>query len=439
MNNESLLYEIPKIYTALAQWLACLIYIIPLKKRNKNGWLVAVISLGLFVQVGINHIAGIYHPRIWLGFMLFSFLAMCMLIWTCLEVSITEMGFLAIRAFIVAEFAASFEWQIFYFLAEKEYATRAFSHLCVVVIYCAVFISLLFIEKRHLPVRSRLFISPKEVLNSALIGGVVFLMSNLSFLHGNTPFSSSMNREIFYIRTLVDFVGVVMLYAQLEMRREADLKHELAAMDSILHKQYEIYRISKENDELINRKYHDLKHQIEIIRNENDPEKREVYLKEIDSAIKQHQAENQTGNEVLDTILFGKSLYCAENQINFTCVADGKLLNFMEVMDICTIFGNALDNAIESVEKIKDAEKRLISMTVSSQNSFVLIRFDNYFESTIKMEEGMPLTTKKDAGNHGYGIKSIRLTAEKYGGSATVHTEDKWFSLLVLLPLPESE
>ncbi len=436
---KDLLYEIPKLYTALAQWLACLIYIIPLKKRIKKEWLVTVLAVGLLVQIGINYVAGIMHPRIWLGFMFLAFLGMCLLLFTCLEVSLTEMGFLVIRAFIVAEFAASLEWQIFFFLAEMGLATRASANLCLVLIYSFVFISLFFIEKRHLPTTERLRVRPKELWNSALIGGAVFLMSNLSFLHGNTPFSSTMEREIFYIRTLVDFVGVVMLYAQLEMRREADLRHELAAMDSVLHKQYEIYRISKENDELINRKYHDLKHQIQVIRQESDPEKREAYLKEMDSAIRKHQAENRTGNNVLDTILFGKALYCAENEINFTCVADGKLLNFMEVMDICTIFGNALDNAIESVEKIKDTDKRLISMNVSAQNSFVLIRFDNYFESKIKMEEGMPLTTKKDAKNHGYGIKSIRLTAEKYGGSATVHTQDKWFSLLVLLPLPETQ
>lgn len=398
-----------------------------------------VLLIGLVVQIGINYVAGILHPRIWLGFMFLAFFSMCMLIFCCLEVSLKEMGFLAIRAFIVAEFAASLEWQIFYFLAGAGFHTKVWENLCLVIIYSVVFVSVFFIEKRHLPSTERLRIGQRELWNSVFIGSVVFLMSNLSFLHGNTPFSSTTEREIFYIRTLVDFVGVVMLYAQLEMRREADLRHELAAMDSILHKQYEIYRLSKENDELINRKYHDLNHQIQIIRQESDPEKRELYLKEMDSAIKKHQAENRTGNHVLDTILFGKSLYCAENQINFTCVADGKLLNFMEVMDICTVFGNALDNAIESVEKIKDTEKRLVSMNVSSQNSFALIRFDNYFEGKIKMEEGMPLTTKKDVRNHGYGIKSIRFTAEKYGGSITVHVQENWFSLLVLLPLPEKE
>lgn len=51
-------------------------------------------------------------------------------------------------------------------------------------------------------------------------------------------------------------------------------------------------------------------------------------------------------------------------------VADGTLLDFMDIMDICSIFGNALDNAIECELKIADKEKRLIHVTVSQQKNF---------------------------------------------------------------------
>lgn len=67
--------------------------------------------------------------------------------------------------------------------------------------------------------------------------------------------------------------------------------------------------------------------------------------------------QNKTGNKVLDTVLTTKSLYCNKHGIIFTCVADGTLLDFMDVMDICSIFGNALDNAIECEMKIPEKEK----------------------------------------------------------------------------------
>ena len=49
-------------------------------------------------------------------------------------------------------------------------------------------------------------------------------------------------------------------------------------------------------------------------------------------------------------------------------------------MDLCSIFGNALDNAIESAEKLEDPEKRQIKVYVYAQNQFVIIRFENFYD-----------------------------------------------------------
>ncbi len=432
--SVQVLPDIPRFYTALAEWLACLVYIIPLRKRVTGISLLAVVAGAGFLQFGIHYLAGLVHPFFWLGWMFFAVAVMFGFIWTACSLSAKDVGFYTIRAFIIAEFAASFEWQIHYFVMKKGQGESGWDVFLLVIIYAAVFTSVFLIERRHLPRGGRLEVRLRELWTALLIGGSVFLMSNISFVYQNTPFSSTMGSELLYIRTLVDFAGIIMLYAQMEQRKEAELRRELAGMDGILRKQYDRYRLSKENDELISRKYHDLKHQIAVIRAESNPAKKEAYLKEMDRALRRHEAENRTGNGVLDTILFSKAMYCSENNIQFTCVADGSLLDFMDVMDICTIFGNALDNAIESVEKIKDSEKRLISMTVASQNDFLIIRFENYFESTVKMDDGMPLTTKRDRANHGFGIKSIRLVAEKYQGSLTVHTEGQWFSLRILIP-----
>jgi sensor histidine kinase regulating citrate/malate metabolism len=189
-----------------------------------------------------------------------------------------------------------------------------------------------------------------------------------------------------------------------------------------------------------------LKHQVSVIRAETDPEKRSSYLTEIEKGMDMYGAQHKTGNTALDTILMTKNLVCAKQNIVFTCVADGALLDFMEVMDICTIFGNALDNAIEAVMKLHDPEKRLIRLALYAQNNFVMIRFENYYESEIKIEEGLPRggkpgllaglpeTTKGDTGYHGFGLKSIRHTVEKYHGTITIHTENDWFVLRVLVP-----
>jgi sensor histidine kinase regulating citrate/malate metabolism len=208
------------------------------------------------------------------------------------------------------------------------------------------------------------------------------------------------------------------------------------AARNVLTRQYEQYAVSKENMETLNRRYHDLKYQINIIRMETDAEKKAEYLNELEKGIKIYEAGYKTGNHVLDVVLSAKARLCAESRVNFTCVADGALLGFMSVMDICSVVGNALDNAIESVMRLPDAEKRLIKMALYIQNGYTVLRFENYTEDRPIFENGLPLTSKSDKKNHGYGLKSMKSTAEKYGGVLNARVENNWFTLSVSIPTP---
>lgn len=142
---------------------------------------------------------------------------------------------------------------------------------------------------------------------------------------------------------------------------------------------------------------------------------------------------------MLDTILTSKSLYCQQHGITLTCVADGAALDFMDTMDLCSLFGNALDNAIESVEKLPDSEQRLIHLVVTRKKNFVWIRVENTYDGAFRADGTLPKTTKTDARYHGYGLKSIYDTAEKYGGTAEISTQEKRFTLKVLLPVQQNK
>ena len=142
------------------------------------------------------------------------------------------------------------------------------------------------------------------------------------------------------------------------------------------------------------------------------------------------------GNPVLDVILTTKERTCADRGISFTAVADGSLLSNMSSMDIASLFGNALDNAIEATSKLADPEQRLIKLALFEQNSFTVVRVENYYDSRLKKDaEGNLRTTKRDDQHrHGFGVKSIRHIAQQYGGEVTIRTNDHWFVLTVLLP-----
>ena len=260
-------------------------------------------------------------------------------------------------------------------------------------------------------------------------------MSNLSFVYRDAPFTGSQLTDIYNVRTLVDLAGVAMLYAYHVQRCELYMQRELDAIQNILQNQYAQYRQSRESIEVINHKYHDLKHQIAVLRAEPDAQRRSAYLDGMEEEIRDYEAQNKTGNSVLDTVLTGKSLYCARHGVELTCVADGARLGFMDVMDICTIFGNILDNAIEYELGVEEQGKRLIHLAVYAKKDFLVIRCENYCPEILKFQDGLPVSTKTDAAYHGYGIKSIRRAAGKYGGAVTVHNAEEWFQIKVVVPL----
>lgn len=230
-----------------------------------------------------------------------------------------------------------------------------------------------------------------------------------------------------------------MLFSQQDKREELRMRGENQAMNIVLQRQYEQYRMSIDNIELLRKEFHDLKHYMIAIRQEQNPEKREEYLSQMEQAILLQEAFSNTGNQVLDIVLTTKNIYCTKNKITFTCLANGNLLSFMHVKDICSIFGNALDNAIECVSQFESTDKRLIRLSMFQKNEFLMIQFENYTENPLVLNKNsLPSTTKFDKQYHGYGLKSIQMATKKYGGSMTLHCKDNWFTLQLLFPLNPS-
>ena len=150
--------------------------------------------------------------------------------------------------------------------------------------------------------------------------------------------------------------------------------------------------------------------------------------------IRVYETQNKTGNQILDAVLTNKAMICQNKEIELKFIVDGEALSFIDDMDVSALFGNMLDNAIESAEKQQEKQKRLIWLYVTREKQFVRIRTENYCDEKIHFKNGMPVTTKKDRRLHGYGMKSIKSTVEKYHGSVVAAQENNWFELKILLP-----
>lgn len=225
------------------------------------------------------------------------------------------------------------------------------------------------------------------------------------------------------------------LWEQVGQQQRLKLQHDLDIREQLWLQQKIQFQVSTENVELINRKCHDLKHQIALLRRISDQTKREESIRSLEQSVMIYDAMIKTGNDILDTVLTEKSLVCEARGIELTCVADGGCLNFMDAVDIYTMFGNALDNAIECVSKLEDPEQRVISIMVFSRADVVILQLENYHAGELVFDGDLPVTNKEQNGYHGFGLKSIRYTAEKYRGFLTVETADRIFLLRVTIPL----
>ena len=139
-----------------------------------------------------------------------------------------------------------------------------------------------------------------------------------------------------------------------------------------------------------------------------------------------------TGNEFLDIILRNKAANAREKQIDFSAMVDFNGIDFMEPFDISTIFGNALDNAIEASEKLPE-ELRLITVRAESIRDMLVITVENHTLPDASPVEG---TTKKDRFIHGFGIPNIKNAVEKYGGQCSFRQENGTYRLKIIIPLP---
>jgi sensor histidine kinase regulating citrate/malate metabolism len=162
-------------------------------------------------------------------------------------------------------------------------------------------------------------------------------------------------------------------------------------------------------------------------------------LDEIKTAVEKYELTANTGNKALDVVLTEKTYLCNKNEINFSFMVKGEELSFMHTSDIASLFGNAIDNAIEYEKTVENKNKRYILLRVYRKVSLLSIHVENYCNQSYEMCDGLPVTTKSDKDNHGFGLKSIRYVAQKYGGNVTVKSDGGLFTLDIILPVSEQK
>lgn len=429
--------DIPRVFTAISEWAACIVYLLVIHRRVSIRRTMLTAAFGLALMIAIQYLDGIAPLFFWIFGMLLAFASMFAIIMAGSGISKRESLYITARAFVLAELVASLHWQIATFAGTdmKDYSIPGFNNALLLLVYLVCFTIAWAIERRNFSNTETFLPTLSATVGTIAITVATFAMSNLSFVSTNTPFSGTVGQEVFYIRTLVDLCGYTILYAQQEQLRALKASTELASIDQKLISEHQEYLQSRENVESLGRMAHDLKHQIMALRAEVDPNHAAAGFEQLQNSVSALSAQQHTGNPVLDVILTTKMKTCQRYSITLTAVADGKLLDSMSSMDIATLFGNGLDNAIEATAKLEDPQRRLIRLALYAHNDITVIRMENYYDSLLKKDESGNLrTTKTDEHSHGFGVKSIRHIAQQYGGSMSIKAENHWFTVTILLP-----
>ena len=247
------------------------------------------------------------------------------------------------------------------------------------------------------------------------------------------------NRTTMISFSLVTSIGLYLVillydYSRLLLKEKEEAEHEQMVL------QYEIRSAKREmqaSDD-IRRLYHDVKNHLLAIQSMSGSEGEiNAYLSELLPKFEGYETQVKTGNPTVDAILSEKIQLAYADGIRFNVCLDLSGLDHIKTVDLVTIFGNAVDNAIEALRKTEKSEgERFLFIKSSTFANNVVIRFQNRYAGDVELRGGVPVTSKKDADMHGLGISSIRNAVRRYGGTVTVKADNvnKEFTLVVMLP-----
>ena len=215
---------------------------------------------------------------------------------------------------------------------------------------------------------------------------------------------------------------LLFLEKYLTMQKKAQ-QEEIALQEMKIKYGYYIRR--QADEEKIRSIYHDLKNHLLLLKDE-------TVAKQLASKIESYESYINTGNEFLDIVISEKIQMARESDIRTECDIDFRQGDFVDPLDISTIFGNLMDNAIEATMNIDDSNK-YIFVDVQVKERLLIIVIKNSMIGTYNPDSQ---TSKTNSSFHGYGLVNVRKSIKKYNGEYSINSHANEFMISVVLPIP---
>lgn len=264
----------------------------------------------------------------------------------------------------------------------------------------------------------------------------------------------------------VAFVGL--LWAIRVLARQRRLEQE--ALSAKLNEAY--YESMEQQHFELRRLRHDMANHLQAL-SALPSEKKDTYIRELLDSGALAKTLNYCGDPTLNAVLSVKENLLRQQNISLELKLDIPEELPFEKADLCAIYANALDNAAEACARqpeekpettnaephANNTKNRTIILESRARKGMLVFRITNPVPENVqgqyagisvqtetfsalsagKMKSGqaepLPPTTKKDWTRHGYGLRSIRTSVEKYGGHMEIRQEEGQFTLFGYLPM----
>lgn len=277
-------------------------------------------------------------------------------------------------------------------------------------------------------------IQPKDAAISLVYCIIAWFVMYYSTGHGY--FSGNVNWFDFTIGISGLLLDCLLIVLFLNQKNSNYLKYQKEIAQQKVQEmelKHAYYQDKLKDEERVRSIYHDLKNHLLILQEQqSDSQKPKQLIESLQAQISSFENYQLTGNEFLDIILHDKAETAKAQNTDFSVVVRFEDGGFISPLDISTIFGNAIDNALEASMKLP-VQQRLVTIKAKRFRDMLSIVFKN---NMLPAAEHGINTTKNDLFLHGFGLKNIQQVVEKYAGQFTVHQEQGAFILKIIIPIP---
>ncbi len=285
-----------------------------------------------------------------------------------------------------------------------------------------------FIFKKYVHYKNR-YLETKFLLGITITGylGVFFLVKQTM---------ESLNKNIaaywlfFAAIILLIFFG---MYFYTEIKSKTELIQIIQIRSDLMENDYELVRNAYETNAKL---FHDLNNHINTIHQlliTCDYDEAIKYIEELKEPLNTLKTAVWSGNKVVDFILNSKKDQAEKMGIRFEINAEYPSHADIQSKDLVSILGNLLDNAIEACSQGSAQQDKWIKIILRNINNMLIIKIQNSLFNELHIENKSLKTTKNDTKLHGWGVKSVESTAEKYEGTVQYSFTESDFTIVVVL------